>query len=86
MAIWEFDTWETEDLQKAEELYTELKKLGLAFLDEDGIAELGDELEHRIEKIRLMDIDGEDHEQDLTYEQEDHIIESGLEKWRENKK
>jgi len=83
MAIWDFSNYETEELQQAVELYERLGKLGLSWLDEDGIAELNDELERRIEKIRLMDIDGEDD--GLTYEQEDNIIESGLEKWRENK-
>lgn len=84
MGILDFSNYETEELQQAVELYERLGKLALSYLDEDGVAELNDELELRIEKIRLMDIDNE-----LTYNQEDliedFILEEGLERWREQR-
>lgn len=72
MGIWDFSEYETEDLLRAEKLFDELKKLGLCFVDEDGLAELEDEIEER--KFKLTDF-GE-----LTYEQEDLILEEGRDK------
>lgn len=50
MGIWEFDTWSTKDLERAVELYDELEDLGLCFVDEDALLEMGSELERRYEK------------------------------------
>lgn len=47
MGLCDFSKHKTEDLQRAEKLYTELKEMELAFIDEDGIADLEDELKLR---------------------------------------
>jgi len=52
MGIWEFDTWEMEDLERAKKLLDELAGLDLPYgIDPDGLAELNDELELRLGKI-----------------------------------
>ena len=49
MAIWEFDTQSTEDLEKAVELYDQLEEIGLCFVNEDAIQAIKSELESREE-------------------------------------
>ncbi len=43
----EFTYYETQDLEKAIPLYTKLEDLGLAFIDEEGLRELKEELKRR---------------------------------------
>lgn len=77
MGIWDFGDYATEDLEEIKRLLGKLAEFNLPYgIDPDGIAELDNELEER--RFKLADFE-------LTYEQEDLILEEGLEKWRERK-
>jgi len=58
MAIWDFDTFETDDLERIMEMASELQEMGLDVLDEDMLAEVQAELERRAE-------DDEDNVEDV---------------------
>jgi hypothetical protein len=58
MGIWDFDTFETDDLERIMEMASELQEMGLDVLDEDMLAEVQAELERRAE-------DDEDNVEDV---------------------
>ena len=49
MAIWDFDTFETDDLERIMEMASELQEMGLDVLDEDMLVEVQAELARRAE-------------------------------------
>ena len=49
MAIWDFDTFETDDLEEIMEMAAKWQEMGLDILDEDMLAEVQAELARRAE-------------------------------------
>ena len=63
MGIWDFDTFETEDLERLLEMQGELEEMGLPDLfDEDMIFEVAAELDRRtaFDKFDTDDYEGDD--------------------------
>jgi hypothetical protein len=63
MAIWDFDMFETDDLERLCEIQGELEEMGLNILDEDMMGEVAAELSRRT-AFDMLDTDAADDDDD----------------------